>query len=122
MEVMSKRLLALSPRVVVEQLINDIICDHTVEERGQWAVNSKNKLHVTLTADEMKVLVGFLLLVVHQTRPYKRNYCFKNEDSGLESDKAMFRNMYRRLKTIIFKTVIWPIKTNMVVVSKSSLS
>jgi hypothetical protein len=69
MEDLKKRLHSLSPKEVFEQLANDSIYEYIVKETVQYEVNVKNEQDFMLTADEVRVFVGFLLLTVFHKLP-----------------------------------------------------
>jgi hypothetical protein len=102
MEDLTKRLHSLSPKEVFEQLANDSIYEYIVKEMVQYMVNVKNEQDFMLTADEVKVSVGFLLLTGYRKLPSELLYWSEDKDLGLEMvKKAMSRNKYKKLKSMI---------------------
>jgi DNA excision repair protein ERCC-6 len=102
MKDLTKRLHSLSPEEVFEQLANDSIYEYIVKETVRYAVNVKNEQDFMLTADEVRVFLGFLLLTGYHKLTSERLYWSQDEDLGLEIvKKAMSRNKYKKLKSMI---------------------
>jgi hypothetical protein len=60
-EDLTARLNVLSPKEeVFEQLVNDSIYEYIVKETVKYMVNVKNEQDCMLTADKVRVFVGFL--------------------------------------------------------------
>ncbi|XP_066952532.1 piggyBac transposable element-derived protein 2-like [Macrobrachium rosenbergii] len=78
------------------------IYDHIVKETVRYATASKNKLDFVFTVDELKSLIGILLLSSYHKLPSERHYWSKDEDLGVSVvKKAMSRNKFQVLKSVV---------------------
>ncbi|XP_066959283.1 piggyBac transposable element-derived protein 2-like [Macrobrachium rosenbergii] len=78
------------------------IYDHIVKETVRYATASRNKLDFVFGVDELKSLIGILLLPSYHKLPSERHYWSKDEDLGVSVvKKAMSRNKFQVLKSVV---------------------
>ncbi|XP_066969111.1 piggyBac transposable element-derived protein 3-like [Macrobrachium rosenbergii] len=78
------------------------IYDHIVKETVRYATASRNKLDFVFNVDELKSLIGILLLSSYHKLPSVRHYWAKDEDLVVSIvKKAMSRKKFQGLKSVV---------------------
>lgn len=92
----------LSPIAMFEKTFDDELLDFVVEETTRYATTQKNKHNFSVTREEIKIFIGFLIFSGYHTLPSERDYWSEEEDLGISLVKnAMSRNAYLKIKSVI---------------------
>ncbi|XP_044752231.1 piggyBac transposable element-derived protein 2-like [Coccinella septempunctata] len=84
-----------------EQFFDDAVYDLIFEETMRYAAQ-KNKHNFSITKDEIKIFIGFLLFSGYHTLPSERDYWSDDDDLGQSIVKnALSRNAYLEIKSMI---------------------
>lgn len=95
-------LVDFTPVNIFEEFFDNNVYEMILDESKRYAATQKNKHDISITIDELKVFVGFLIFSGYHTLPSERDYWSDQEDLGEPIVKnAMSRNAYLELKSII---------------------
>lgn len=101
-EELKEQISSLTPKEMFEEMMNENIYEFIVKETVRYAVNMKNMQDFILTVEEVKVFIGFLLFAGYHKLPAEKLYWSEDEDVGIPIiKKAMSRNKYQKLKTLL---------------------
>lgn len=90
-----------TPVGIFEQFFDESVYNMIVEETLRYA-NQKNKHSFSISVDEIKIFLGFLIFSGYHTLPSERDYWSESEDLGIPLVRnAMSRNAYLEIKSLI---------------------
>ncbi|KAI4455631.1 transposase is4 [Holotrichia oblita] len=97
----SEEIYDLSPVQLFEKFFSDDIYNLLQVETERYAKCTKNLKDFTVTSNELRVFVGFLLFSGYHILPSEKLYWSVDEDAGQQIVKeAMSRNTYLKLKSV----------------------
>lgn len=92
----------MSAADLFEQFFDEDVYDMILEETIRYAVTQKNKHGFTITKDDLKIFMGFLIFSGYHTLPSERDYWSEDDDLGQPIVRNAFsRNAYLEIKSHI---------------------
>ncbi|XP_071043394.1 piggyBac transposable element-derived protein 2-like [Parasteatoda tepidariorum] len=92
----------LSPVEVFEEFLSPTYLEHILTETEKYAKQWKNNPDFSLTTEEQKTFIGFLIFSRYHTLSSERDYWSDEEDLRVPvAKKSMTRNRYLEMKSMI---------------------
>lgn len=102
MEELRNNLKDASPLQLFEEFFDNDVYEMIETETIRYATTQKNKQGFTMTQDNIKIFIGFLIFSGYHSLPSERDYWSEDEDLGVAIVRnAMSRNAYLELKSVI---------------------
>lgn len=100
-----EQLVENTPLQIFENFFDELVFKHIVTETKRYAAEYKNKHNYSITVEEIKIFIGFLIFTGYHQLPSERDYWSEQEDLGIPLVKNAFsRNTYLEMKSLIHFT------------------